>query len=129
MNLKEVLEPIDLPAFTECSGVIDGWHITITKTSQEPASPAWVMPHAPDPVTGEMRPWCWRTHVDAGVKRLQEIVRGMPETECDFNVSFPLDGMAYLLTVKLHQVKEGSSDDQSKERSLRRLQKRASGGQ
>ena len=129
MNLIEVLEPIDLPAFSECSGVIDGWHITITKTRQDPASPAWVMPSAPDPVTGEMRAWCWRAHVDVQTKRFQEIMAAQCLEEGDFSVSFPLDGKAYLLTVKLCQIQEAPSGDQSKDRSLRRLQKRASGGQ
>lgn len=138
MNLLEVLEPIDLANFQECSGVIDGWGITIAKTSQEPAPATWVMPEEPDAVTGALRPWCWCSNLDAQVKRLQGIMEAQELTECDFNLSFPLEGTAYLITTTLRRITdevhgEGSGAPQeqetpsSRERSIRRLQKRAGG--
>lgn len=135
MNLIEVLEPIDLPNFRECSGVIDGWGITITKTGQETASPTWVMPEELDASMGAMRPWCWRSNLDAQVKRLQGIMEAQELTECDFNISFPLEGTTYTITTSLRRIVESLPEleqetpalasTSDKERSIRRLQKRA----
>lgn len=141
MTLLEALAPIDLPAFKECFGIIDGWGVTIAKTSQEPASPAWVMPDEFEPSLGSMRPWCWRSNLDAQVKRLRSLMDSNGLEECDCNLSFPLDGVAYTLTVTLRRVKDEAPEDapdvpspecppsDPKERSIRRLQKRAAGGQ
>lgn len=142
--LIEVLEPVDLKTFNETSGEIGGWSISITKTGQETAAPTWVMPLEPDPETGELKPFCWRRKVAQAIQQTQSITIAAGRSECDCNVSFPLDGIAYVITAKLVLTSPdepdlgfGSDDgdgpaipaaDQANAKALKRLQKRASGG-
>lgn len=131
MTLLEVLEPIDLTAFTECSGHLGDLSIRIAKITQEPA-PTWTMPPEPDPSTGEMRPFDWKPRV---VSAFDQTLRnmtlfGLGTGEC--NISFPIDGIAYTLIVTISKAAKAPPVElkaQASAKTLRRLQKRATGGQ
>lgn len=132
MTLLEVLEPIDLTTFTECSGHLGGLSIRIAKITQEPA-PTWVMPPEPDPSTGEMRPFDWRPRVVSAFDQTLRNMAQFSQESGECNISFPVDGVAYTLKLDISKAQEPKRPTPdapaAKAKALRRLQKRASGGQ
>lgn len=138
-KILDALEPVDLKAFSEASGQIDGWDVTIAKAGEFEASPTWVLPDELDEAAGVFRPFSWRNRVADAADRTRILSESLGLETFDANASFPQDGVGYTITViakkaakkpqEEREEREDSAEGKDTSRALRRLQKRSSGGQ